>query len=242
MFGFFRAKPRCPIDAPSRAWLDRRWGWLEESFGRDRAHNAQVVLPSPDFFPDPYDGSEADARQLLVRVCEYMAIDPLAVRLSIYRESRPLFGASEGTAGLYHAELGGFRVWLEAGQLADPLAAVATLAHEVAHVHLLGHGRVRPDEADHEPLTDLLTVFLGLGVFTANAALREASWNQGHHAFHTIGKQGYLAMPEYGYALAKFARAREEDGRAWARELRLDVRAAFRRSLALLEVEAAEGL
>jgi hypothetical protein len=101
----------------------------------------------------------------------------------------------------------------------------------LAHVHLLGHGRITDEAEDHEPLTDLLTVFLGMGVFTANSVIREKYWHAGQWSGWSMGRRGYLSMPMYGYAFALFARARGEDGSAWARELRLDVRSAFEQAL-----------
>jgi hypothetical protein len=54
-----------------------------------------------------------------------------------------------------------------------------------------------------------------------------------------MGRRGYLGMPVYGYALARFARARGEDGQAWSAELRLDVRSAFKDSMRFLAQENA---
>jgi hypothetical protein len=47
-------------------------------------------------------------------------------------------------------------------------------------------------------------------------------------------------MPVYGYAFARFARARSEDGAEWVRELRLDVRSAFKKAMRFLAEEAGE--
>ncbi len=85
---------------------------------------------------------------------------------------------------------------------------VATLAHELGHIHLLGHGRISDDVEDHEPLTDLLTVFFGMGIFTANAVMYEQYWENGVLSGWSMGRRGYLGMPVYGYALARFARLR----------------------------------
>ena len=87
---------------------------------------------------------------------------------------------------------------------------------------------------DHEPLTDLLTVYFGMGILCANSVVQTSSWQQGRRSGWSIGRQGYLSMPAYGYALARFACAREEDGSDWEKELRLDVRSAFRASMELL--------
>src|SRR2546429_487799 len=83
-------------------------------------------------------------------------------------------------------------------------ALAATAAHELGHVLLLGQGRLSPDAEDHEQLTDLLTVFLGLGVFTANTRVRSASSHEGLTESFSIRRLGYLGQPQTGYALALF--------------------------------------
>lgn len=245
LFDWFRSPLACPIDADTRAWVDGRWQWLEAEFGPDRPGRAAVVLPRPEFFPDPYHATWDDLGTLLRRVCGYMGVDPAGVDLDVHDDRGPTAGYLhfdgrwEGAAGLYSADGGRFRVSVDAAGLADPLATIATLAHELGHVHLLGHGRVSPDAPDHEPLTDLLTVYFGMGVITANAVVRESSWRDGQYSGWSIGRQGYLTMPVYGYALARFARARNEIAPPWVRELRPDVRAAFNQAVRFLAAEPA---
>ncbi len=81
-----------------------------------------------------------------------------------------------GRSGLYQDEGGVYRIWIEVTNLDAPFSIVATCAHELAHVVLLGQGRISPDAEDHEQLADLLPVFFGLGVFSANAVIRERNW------------------------------------------------------------------
>jgi hypothetical protein len=239
MFGWLRSKSECPVDAATREWIDIRWSWLEEQFGLELLRNASVVLPRPEFFPDPFHGTEEDARRMLDRTCCYMGIDSTTVELSLYEDQNPVYeaGLRQGTAGMYHTDAGKFRVWLEVANLDDPLAMVGTMAHELGHIHLLGHGRISDEVEDHELLTDLLTVYFGMGVFTANSVVREHYWSAGQVSGWSIGRRGYLGMPEYGYAFARFARARGEDGTEWARELRLDVRSAFKQAMRFLAEE-----
>jgi hypothetical protein len=239
MFGWFRSMPECPVDPAMREWIDRRWSWLEEQFGTERLRKGRVILPRSEFFPDPFCGTEDDARRMLDRVCGYMDLDPTSVDLSLYVDDQPAFEGQwrQGTAGLYQRERGRFRIGIEVGNLDDPLALVSTIAHELGHVHLLGHRRITAAAEDHEPLTDLLTVFLGLGVFSANSVIHELYWDEGHYSGWRMGRRGYLGMPQYGYALARFARSRGEDGSAWSKELRLDVRAAFRQAMHFLAEE-----
>jgi hypothetical protein len=232
----FGSAPKPPVDPETAAWADRRMAWLSSQFGRQRLRSGPVILPTPEFFPDAYDGSEATIRTLLDRVCVYMGVPPASVAVSLYEDRPPaeLAGLVDGTVGLYVEEEGSFRIWVEVGNLGDPLALVATIAHEVGHVLLLGQRRVSADDPDHEPLTDLLTVFFGLGVITANAVVRETTWRMGHVSAWQVGRQGYLTMPAYGYALAVFARERGEDRPTWVRHLRPDVRQAFDRGLKYL--------
>ena len=241
MFGWLRLKSECPIDPTSRDWIDRRWKWLENEFGLDRLRCAPVVVPRPQYFPDRYRGTEEDAQRMLGRVCAYMGIDAATIDLILYEDSTPSYEGHwrESTAGLYQSHEGRFRIWIEVSNLDDPLAMVATMSHELGHVHLLGHGRVSEDADDQEPLTDLLTVFLGLGVMTANSVIREHNWHEGNSSGWKMGRQGYLDMLQYGYALSLFARARGEDGGNFLNELRLDVRSSFRQAMRFLEAEAA---
>ena len=243
MFNWFRNKPVCPINEPTREWIDRRWSWFEQQFGLRRLVNQPLVLPNAEFFPDPFYGTEEEPQQLLERVCGYMDIDPSTAELWLYQDRNPVYeeGRRQGTAGLFDRFGGRFRIWVEISNLDDPLRCVATMAHELGHVHLIGHGRVTEDEEDHEPLTDLLTVYLGMGVFTANATIHEHYWHQGFYSGWGMGRCGYLGMPEFGYAFARYALARGEDGSAWMRELRLDVRTAFKQAMRFLAAEAGGG-
>ncbi len=92
------------------------------------------------------------------------------------------------------------------GQAHRPVALVATLAHELAHERLLGEGRIDPDRADGEPLTDLTTVFFGFGIFSANAAFEFSSSSRGW----STSALGYLTERMYGYALAYWSTLRGE--------------------------------
>jgi hypothetical protein len=231
---------KCPVNAEEKAWIERRMVWLDEQFGRDRLLRFPVVLPTVEFFPDPYRGTEEDARAVHGRVCGYMGIDPGRVHLGFYSEKEPDLGEGfrregrrQGTAGLHR---GGERpeIWIETSRLDDPAALVATLAHELGHVHLLDDGRLSHDEADHERLTDLLTVYFGFGVLRANAYLREKRTEGLRYTTWSLSRSGYLLAPAYGYALSLFTWARGEPNPPWARELRLDVRQPFSQGLRYL--------
>jgi len=169
-----------------------------------------------------------DVHDLFDRVCVLMDIDPNVVELSLFNDDNSSFLPS--ALGLYQQdENGRFHVWLEASTLDDPLSAVAVMAHELGHVHLLGHRRLDAEvDDDHEPVTDLLTVFMGFGVVCANASLHETSWSSGTMTSWGLAQQGYLSMQSYGYALALNSAFRREVSRPeWRRHLRADLKSYF---------------
>jgi hypothetical protein len=147
-------------------------------------------------------------------------------------------GNSGGCAGLYtqhpsdpdNGDEQHMIVAIRGSQLNDPVSLVATVAHELGHVILLGGGLMDPSTPDHEPMTDLLTVFLGLGIFTSNSAGRFTQFQDERHQGWSMQRLGYLPEHAYGYALAKFALARGESKPAWIKHLSTNVRAYFKRS------------
>jgi hypothetical protein len=115
---------------------------------------------------------------------------------------------------------------------------VATIAHELGHAILLGGGHMDRNMPDHEPMTDLLTVFLGLGIFSANSAARFKQYSEaGCHGW-SMQRLGYLPQEMYGYALARFAAERGERKPEWTRHLSTNVRVYFKRSRAWLAKNA----
>jgi hypothetical protein len=232
MFGWF--KPTCPVAPEERLWVESRMRWLVAQFGAEQARSAPVVLPTPEFFPEPYEPTEEGGAMLFRRVCGYLRIDPAPIDLHFYEERRmPLQGDGwqrhEGTAGLYQGASWGTLIQLEVSALQDPLALVATAAHELCHFLLLGQGRLTGDEPDHEELTDLLTIYLGLGVFTANSRIRSSAGHEGLTESWSIRRLGYLSQPKTGYALAVHAGLREEEDPPWAGHLCADVRSVFKK-------------
>lgn len=241
MFGWFRRKPTCPVAPPAKAWLESRTRWLVGEFGLAAAHNAVMILPTPAFFPEKYDGSDEAGRILFDSVCRFMRINPGALVLHFVESQRPVIPgvmhSSSGTVGLYEEGVEGVRIRIDAKALEDPLALVAIAAHELSHVLLLSQRRLTGHERDHEGITDLLTVYLGLGVFTANTRVRDRSTRSAATESWSISKLGYLDQPEVGYALALWARLREETKPAWASALCTDVRSYFEQGVRWLAVE-----
>lgn len=226
-------KPRCPVSEEEKRWIEQRFSWLADELGLARLIDRDLVLPTAEFLPDDYDGSEEGVQDLMTRVARFMDVDPTRLRLNFYREQRlEVDGAtSSGSAGLYSEAGDHFDIWLEVDGLYDPPSVVATLAHEIGHVVLLGQRRISPEEEDHEQLTDLLTVFMGMGIFPANNVVHASNWSEGQFSGWSVGKRGYLSMVMYGYALSLYALARGELKPEWAAYLRPDVRVALKKGI-----------
>jgi hypothetical protein len=230
--------PVCPVGDDAREWIDRSMRWCAEQFGDEAAR--RVVLPTSNVIPRPYTGSEAQLRAAFLHISTLMGVDGGRISLQVRESLPPAAGQTAAraphTVGRYRTapvlrlagygvRLGRNRIEVERAQLADPERLVAVLAHELAHQRLLGEERIRHGQADHERLTDLLAVYLGFGIFAANAAVGYA------------GRLGYLSVQEYGYALGLYCRLRgEAELPGWARQLDPRVRVYVRQSLAFLAV------
>ncbi len=223
--------PRCPVSTATREWLETSTLWLIEQFGQTTVKSAEIVTPTKEFFPDPYDGSPASLERLFERICRFMRIDRTRLVLGVYEGTRSaakpiraLFsdGYTSGTRGVFlgRNEDGVLVLAIDKAQLRDPASLVAVMAHELAHVHLLADGRLTGEEQDHEKLADLLTVFLGMGVFTATAAFQFRQWKgEDRHEYWGVRRLGYLSEEEFGYALALVAWLRSERKARWANYL-----------------------
>jgi hypothetical protein len=203
--------------------------WLADRLGIDRLLKAQVILPTDEHFPDPYHEDLESARRIMHRLCGYMCVDPSAVQLEVCSDEQ-----MPAAVGHYDHQSGPRTVRVAESQLADPEKLAATLAHELAHEILLGGGLLSGDVPDHEWVTDLLPVFLGVGIFAANATIHEHTHRMGAYGWWRMSKQGYLPARLFGYALALFAFMRGEHSPEWANNLRLDASSALKGGLQYL--------
>jgi hypothetical protein len=218
-------KPKCSVGFREKAWIETRMRWLGEQFGIERLTRCEVVLPTDDFFPDAYDATPDAAERLLDRVCDRMQVNRSEIDLQIHPEDD-----LPGAVGLYEPGV----VHLVDTQLADPMALVATLAHELAHHILIGRGLLE-GEPDLEWTTDLTTVYFGFGIFGANATISESHGNAGQMSWWSVKKQGYLPSRMTAYAMALRAWLSGDTQPNWVGHLRLDAASAFDEGMRYLE-------
>lgn len=233
-------KPKCPIESDHKEWLEDSMLWLHRNFRSTTFCRLETIIPTDEFFPQKYRGTKKCAVDLLHVVSGMMDIPIDSVRLEIYSErdkslaeDLPYYSyKGKGSAGHFHPQkrAGQYVVGVEEGQLKNPFSLVATLSHELGHVLLLGSGLLDATEEDHEFMTDLLTVYYGLGIFTANSAFQFRQWQSAGRTGWSASRVGYLSESMYGYALALYARMRGESDPTWTEFLAKNVKASFNRS------------
>jgi len=224
MFGWF--KPKCPVSTREKAWLEYRFGWLLETLGTTRIRHAVTVLPTAEFLPFSPALTKEFAQQVMDRLAQFMGVNSAQLSLNVVPDDVLPGAAGDYTAG---------KIRVSASQLAAPPQLAKTLAHELGHELLLGGELLSAAAPDHEPLTDLVCVFLGLGILAANATVTESHYSSGlmyGWGYHRIG---YLSSRELGYALALYAWFRGDDAQLWHRHLRLDAKVALDQGVKYLE-------
>lgn len=238
MSGFFKKKNVCPISEDDRKWMENSFLWLMTKFGLEKIRNLNILLPTFEQFPITLK-SELDIRKVADIVANQMDIDCKCIELGFYSEGNAYFGGDLGhnlmpsfingssySAGRYLGKNshGKFIIQIELSQLNNIERLVATLAHEFSHIKILGYELLSFND---EQLTDLVTVFFGLGIFNANSAFRFfSSFNSWSYY-----SQGYLTQQEWGYALALFSYIRQDRDHSWGKYLTANIRSDLRESL-----------
>ena len=202
LFGFF--SPKSPLVVREKAWTEIHMRWLARQFGAERLLRAAVVLPD-NWLPQASQGTADDARGLLDRISDFMQISRSSIQLEVCEDAAMHQACGQCQPGT---------VRLTESQLADPDRLAAILIREVSRELLLGRGLL-PDDFDAQWVIDLLPVYVGLGVFTANAVLEAETECHGQDGRCATRRHG-LSAPMIGYALALFAWVRNERSPQWA--------------------------
>ncbi len=239
MFGWF--KPSCPCDPAAKRWVEDRLRWLSRQFGLHILLERPIILPTEEFFPDPYDQSTKTVRRLFRRVCKYMEVDPDSVEMKLMNNKTPRWMSElDPTQGFAAGTWEGAEepwqkgtVRIERGSLDRPADLIGVMAHELAHQRLLGEGRALAEAFDNELLTDLTAVYHSFGIFLANNP-RKSTGELGYWPGTRLYRPEYLSEPMLGYALAHIAWFRDEERPAWAQHLRWTPRSVFKEGLRYL--------
>ena len=239
---FKRHRNECPVDEETRIWMENSLIWLMNQFSEEFLLKEKTLTPTDADFPVKLDHTEQSAFETLKIISSQMMIDPQSIDMNFYHQS-PLhlntgFGNTlitkteeneSTTAGLYHGRQEDLRfaISIEYSQFLDIEKLIATIAHELAHIKIVGEQRLKEND---ENLIDLTTVFFGLGIFGANAAFKF------HSTQNTWGysNQGYFIQQEWGYALALYAYIRNETNPQWLKYVTKNVQSDFKKSMSYI--------
>jgi hypothetical protein len=251
----------CPVAKDKQYWIESSLEWFARQFGSGVLYR-DVVLPTASFLPGTdYSATPDQVEELILQVCGLMMVDPGRIRLDLFdgsaeKKTAALYGRSR-TVGHFHMDGGRAVIAVDQSESSDPLKVVAIAAHELSHYRLLGEKRIRRDRKDGERLTDLLTVYFGLGIFSTNAAMSFARAKRDWVVIptdmlddHTLNgaarhtgyqRLGYLGSAEFGYALACYSWVRHEADPGWARYVNPGPLVSLAQGLAYLARTSREG-
>jgi hypothetical protein len=177
---------------------------------------APVIEPTDDFFPDRYTGDLSSVHVMTRRLMDYAGLTSYEMDFETFVAKQRLEAdehgvlrerGHEGTAAWF-AGLEGSRCFfgVSVQQFPEPDVLAATMSHEVAHAYRHIHKLVTEERDTEEMLTDITTVYLGLGLLTCNGAFRyRASGELVGGATITrwsTSQGGYLPPQALAFALA----------------------------------------
>ncbi len=234
--------PRHHLNPDEKAWIENRMLWLHGQFGPGPLRRAPLDVSSP-LLPKTWSATHAEGVELFWRLSDFMQVDRSRLDLEFYSDLETPHDSAypgethhSGPAGLYwHAEKGQLQVIsLAESSLLQPAQFIATTCHELGHVHLLGDQRIHRDAEDSELLTDLLTIYFGAGILTANTAFQFNQWTDGQMQGWNTSKLGYLTEAQLGYSLACYAWYRGDTQVIWRKYIRDNIAYYFDDSLHFL--------
>lgn len=218
-------------------WILRRTASLL-SFGAEPVRG--LVTPTPEFFPDHFDGSPKSVAALLERVQEHAGLSHLEVELAIVTpegEAKSASSCSSGACGggggapidakqgrVARKDDGSYVVAVGAGEVKNPVVLTTALARASAAMFMVESSAFEAmTPAEREPATDLAAVLLGFGVLAANGSYIYAKGCGGVQV-HSATK---MPVDELTLALAIFCKLHGVSDRACAKHLQLTPRAHF---------------
>jgi hypothetical protein len=235
---------RLPIDEDELEFQLAAFKWLTRKF--DPVAQSPLVLPTPEYFPSVASKGWAPAEALFEDVRRAADMADWPCRLEEGDADRPVDAGNDhllqhqgGTSpcGTFRFEQGPDGnvgvISYNPDLVRDQTGLVATFAHELAHYLLSKVPDPGPGGWDlEELLTDLAAVYLGFGIFMANAARSFEVFHGSRGSGWRSSLQGYLGEGALVTATVIFQRLAGRDPLAaapWLEDhLRTDLRRAAR--------------
>ncbi len=213
MLSIFRKKPLLSVE--DQDFQHACFAWLLKHFGgNDFYEEAQLILPTKDFFPSRVGSPEEAAQATFDQVKKFAGMEKWPCTLVVQEEDPNLVvaptlviqNAEHNPAGTYVAsENNEVTITYNPKLSANPVQMVATFAHELSHYLTATTPEPPPGGWDNwEFATDICASFLGFGVFVANSAFSFSQHTSVDSQGWQSSRSGYLTEAEHSYALALF--------------------------------------
>ncbi|WP_194776557.1 hypothetical protein [Pararhodonellum marinum] len=242
---FGKLKPT--VTEEDKQWIEDVFIWFEEEYGRVYLKNVPVILPTKEFFPFDFKGNQSDVHEITKLICQYLEIKGVDIELHFFNDHQIKFSgglvtaqeiegskySNRNTLGTFSENgVNRFSIGIENQLLLDPVRLVATIAHELSHLVLLGEGRI---EENDEELTDLNIIAMGFGVFKANSIFSFSQWQGTSHQGWEASRIGYIPEEMATYALALMANYQEHMDLSWSAHLNTSCKNMFERNLKFIQ-------
>lgn len=216
------------LDPEEEAWQFETWHvFLSGLGGMADLRESDLVLPTKEYFPPTGAKGHERAEYIFECVKKLVGMQDWHCRL-IAQPRRPdarlgefvRLSPVEGSLPLGTFGVDGNEVVItyDPDSTGEPVTLIATFVHELAHYLILSKGIEIPGGAELEEFaTDLMTVYLGFGVFGANRAFNFSQFGDSVSMGWQTSGQGYLSERNWIFALAIFL-ALKGEGIAEARE------------------------
>ena len=208
------------LDPEDETWQVETWSWFLKEYGDlARLKDTPLVVPTRTFFPPTDARGDERAAVIFDRVkglagmrdwhCKLVAQPHRAeLRVGDVTALKPVSHAPAGTFAVDGNEV---VITYQPADVADPAKLIATFIHELAHYLLATRRSELPGgEELHEYTTDLMTVYLGFGVFQANAAFNFSQHQDTMSQGWQYSRMGYLGERALIFALAIFLELKAE--------------------------------
>jgi len=238
MFGLFKQKNFEPSVTPEdKEWIEKNFIWFIEVFGLSRLKSTPFILPASDTFPFTNLKDTYQFQTLFEQLCSYWDVDAKEINVKFFDDIKSKQWSNLAPQGSYTEPLGEyyraytreekrFNIHLAKSNLDHPQLLIAVIAHELAHVKLLGGNYIKQGDPDMEPLTDLASIFFGFGLFVANTCqIQDAYW---------IGRSGYLPNELISYSNALICYITEHDIEKYLPLLNPNTKALFKQDYEFL--------
>ena len=237
MFGLFGKKKLQPaIRQEYKDWIEGNMMWFVEHFGFD-AVRKPFITPTAENFPYTDLRNPDQFQKLFEQMCGYWDLDHDIILVKFFdditsRKWSTWVWSETNTEpiGLYYktysADDKPHAIELALSNFADYQRLITVMAHELAHVKLLGGGLVQPSDIDMEEFTDLAVIYFAFGIFIANSVQRVD--------MGAISRVGYLPIEMIAYANALLCYITQQAPDAYVPLLNRNTNELFRKNFKFL--------